>query len=453
MAARDPLSVIVPIGRGERFDPDAFVRDHGEDPPIPDAPVESAGPHVDFSRGSCLVRWSGAIGVSFQFDRFTSERGELKAEVVVRSITPGLERQLHQARENLMSTRTRSELAKALAGKDHGQKHEWPDLVESAIAAAVAAFRNGEPAILLRDAPSRVTSRMALPPVVLGELPTFIFGRGGDGKSLLALAFGLALHTGRADIVGLTPATTLRVGYLDWEFSASEHRERMRALVGDEMPDLVYVRCSEAIWDEEDRLARVIREQRLEFVVIDSVGMACGGLPPETSEAALRFNSALRRLSIGALCVAHMVKDGGEEHPFGSIFWHNQARSTWLAKKQDPEFSSSGFVVGLFQKKANTGPLSAPLAFGVSFADDRIAITRGDVRDAPDLARTVSLRWRLQKALAGGPQLISDVAEDLDEKPDTVRRTLQRYDGKQFVRSSGPDGIDRWALLAAERGA
>jgi len=178
--------------------------------------------------------------------------------------------------------------------------------------------------------------------------------------------------------------------------------------------------------------------------------MACGGLPPESSEAALRCGTAIRRIGLGTFATAHIPKNGQDESaPFGSIFWLAQLRLGWFLKREQ-EATDAGFRVGLFCRKSNNDRTPAPLAYDVVFADGRTRFERRDVRDTPELAGRVSLRWRLQGALAGGPRLIHDLAEELEEKPDTVGRTLRRYGGKDFVRIPGPDGVDRWANLARD---
>lgn len=425
--------------------------------PMPPAPIGSVVPRVRFAHGRCLVDWPAPHYVRLEFDRFVNSREELHAELIVRYTAPGLERQLYQARMNLMAPRTRSDVGSAL-GKIRADI-KWADFLGEAVTAAIGAYRDGEPAILLRDAPVRLATPYLLPPVLLSEFPTILFGRGGDGKSLLALAMALSVHTGRGEILGLAPSRATRVLFLDFEFSASEHRERMAAMLhaSDVLPDIAYLRCSDALWDEHDRIQRAIRDHGAEYLVIDSVGMACGGIPPENSEAALRFNAEVRRLGLGALCIAHMVKDGSDEYPFGSVFWHNSARSTWLVRREsEPE--SRPEVIGLYQKKANVGRRVAPVAFEVTIDGDdtariqRVAFTRRDPGEIAIVAQRLSLTARLTRSLRAGPRILAEVADELDAKPDTIERTMRRYP-KLFTRVSSADGVYRIALVAREETA
>lgn len=229
--------------------------------------------------------------------------------------------------------------------------------------------------------------------------------------------------------------------------------ERLRAIAGDDMPGLVYVPCSGSLRDQVDRLRGIGRDHGIGYWIVDSVAPACGG-EPESAEIALSFHNALRALGGGALCVAHTTKSGEDSRPFGSTFWHNMARSTWLAKKQQ-DVSASSFTVALFNKKANTGPLQAPLAFELTFDDGDVAIRRTDVRDTPELAGALPIKWRLQHALAAGAKTYADLATDLGESVEAVRKAVDRAMAPSksgapalFVRVAGADGVYRVGLLS-----
>lgn len=409
----------------------------------------SSEPQFFADRGVYTCAWGYPTHVTIDFERLRSDNrsGELTAEIDVCLTNPGMKRRVHQARLNLSSTQTRSTTAKHLASRTTGMGIDWPDLLERAITLTIAAHRRGEPEILLRDAPRPMDAGYLLGQLILGRLPTMFFGAGGEGKSWMALAVAAAIQSGRADILGMAPTTTRTVAYCDWEMDAWAHRERFHALLGDPMPEVIYVKCRGAIWDEVDRLQRIFRDRGVGYAVIDSVGMACGGVPIETSEAAQRFNDAVSRLEVGTLQVAHRTKgEGSEEHPFGSIFWHNNARATWLVKKQQ-EITASSFVVGLFNKKSNTGPIAAPMAFEIDFGGERVRISRRGVADVAAFAPQVSCSWRMQQALAGGPLTYAELAERLEESVDTVRKAAARGEGKIFVRTSSADGIYRVVLL------
>jgi len=414
-----------------------------------DAPPDP--PTFTAKHGAYVATWRHPQYVTIEIERFADSRGELSAEVIVRSTVPSLERQLAQRRLPLLGPRAVSDLAAYLAKRLRERAIDWPELLETAFVGAVRAHREGDPATLLSTVPARIGPRYVLPQLALADLPTFAWAQPGQAKTWLAIAVACAVQSGRRDILGIEPAAALRVGFLDWELTEFDVAERARMICGGAAPAITYVRCQLALWDELDRLARIVREHELEYLVIDSADMACGGVPPETSEAALRFNTAMRQLALGAFVTAHTTKDGAENAPFGSTFWLAQLRLGWFLKRD--ESVGRGFTLAAYCKKASTDREPAPIAWSLSFDDGRARFERTDVRDAPDLARGVPLRSRLQHALATGPRLIVDVASELDEKPETVGRVLRRYADKLFIRQAGPDGVDRWANLARGEGA
>lgn len=429
----------------EVFDPDAVGRAHGEKPPA-EVP-HPALMRFEAKHGACVASWGDPIFVTIELDRFAVSHDELKAEVVVRYTAPGVKRQLLAPRRvPLLGTRAPSELAKDLSARMPDVR--WRELIEDAFTRAIEAHREGEPAVLLDTVPPSITPLYAMERLALMALLTMGWSRPGEGKTWIATAIAVALQMGRADVLGLAPARPMRVLFLDWEQDEHVVAERVRAIAGERVPDIVYLACRGAIWDELEHIQRTVRAHAIEFLIVDSVGMACGGVPPESSEAALRFGTALRRIGLGCFATAHLPKNAVDESaPFGSIFWLAQLRLGWLVKRQQ-ELGTSGFTLGLFCQKANNDRLAEPLGYDVTFDGGRTHFCRRDVRDVPELADKVSLRWRIQHALASGPRLIVDLAEALDDKPDSISRTLRRYAGKDFVRIVGEDNVDRWANLA-----
>jgi hypothetical protein len=243
--------------------------------------------------------------------------------------------------------------------------------------------------------------------------------------------------------LGRRPTTTGPVGYLDWEMDGPEHRDRLLRLAGEPLPGVLYVPCSRPLADDVDRLRRIVDRHELVYLIVDSVALACDG-PPEAAEVAVRFFGALRELGLGSLLVAHVNRAGDTDRPFGSAFWHNGARSTWYAKLEAE--LGGAMTVGLFHKKANIGPRSAPLGFRVEWGD-RITLERTDLRDIPDLATHIPLAYRLADALRTGARTVAALAAETGADVETVRRTLNRRKDR-FRSMTGPDGVTRWGLLA-----
>jgi hypothetical protein len=414
----------------------------------PATELAGKGPQLIAERGVYTVLWHVPEQVQFEFDLLRVDRrtGTMTAEVTVWTHWPVTD-YIHSASLNLSSTQARSTLAKHLAGRVKDRELDWPALVETAVVKVRNAYRAGEPAILLRDAPEPMLSGAILPPIVSTEGATLWYGDGGTGKSELALAAGCVIHSGRGDVLaGLEPVAMRRTAFLDWEWTASVHRGRLSRLwPDDELPDLMYVRCSLPLAQDVERLRRMVREHGIEFVVIDSVALAAGG-DPERAETAIEFYGGLRQLEVDALLIAHVTKQGDGEKPFGSTFWHNSARSTWYVRKAQ-DAGSSSLRVAMVNKKANDAPLALPLGLEIEHGPASTVIRRTDLAADSDLAREVPLRLRIKEALMGGSLSYAELAERLEADPDSVRRTVARWVGKSFSTWTD-DGVLRVGVLA-----
>jgi hypothetical protein len=170
-----------------------------------------------------------------------------------------------------------------------------------------------------------------------------------------------------------------------------------------------------------------VRENGVEFCVFDSVAFACDG-PPESAEVAARYFRAVRQVGGGSLHIAHVNKgENADQKPFGSAFWHNGARSTWFAKLVNGGAESEVLNLGIFNRKANLGRLWPPIAFTVTFGNDRTVFQRAEVADNPDLAGQLSVRQRMIHLLRKGAMNPEAIAEEIDAEVETVRRTARRY--------------------------
>jgi hypothetical protein len=265
--------------------------------------------------------------------------------------------------------------------------------------------------------------------------PSIIFGDGGAIKSYLALHY-----------ISRLAFDGLRVGLFDWELVAGDHRDRLERIHGEQMPHIEYARCERPMVSEVDRLRRIVRDKKLEFAVFDSVAFACDG-PPEGAEIAGKYFRAVRQLGeLGTLHIAHVSKaEGADQKPFGSAFWHNGARSTWYAKRTEATADGRTVQLGLFNRKANLGPLRPAVGFELDFSDGATRFERVDLADVPDLAATLSVRQRMALSLRSGAMTIEALAKEIGAKTDTVAREARRH-RKQFVL------LDGGFVGAAERG-
>jgi hypothetical protein len=379
-----------------------------------------------------------AIGVVFEVDRLRREYHELMGELSVRCDLPGAspvgnDKNLSIADFNFSSARARQDRAKLLALRANTGNHlDWFGLMEEFSQKVLEADRTGQPAVDLRTlpAPAAEDTLNVEGLYLLRRHPTILFGDGGAAKSYLGLY-----------LAGRLSERGVRVGLFDWELAGEDHRERLERLFPDGMPRILYARCERPLVHEIDRLRRIVREQELEYLVYDSVAFACDG-PPEAAEIAGRYFRAVRQIGGGSLHIAHVSKgENADQKPFGSAFWHNGARSTWYAQLAGGDSNSENLSLGLFNRKANLGRLRAPIGFTIAFAEDRTTFRRSDVADNPDLAAKLTVRQRMAYLLRGGAMTMEQLAEEIDSKPETIKRTAYRNKGLFIVMDGGRVGL------------
>lgn len=401
-------------------------------------------------QSSYVVEWDAPEWARFEFEMVRSgSDSSIKAELSVRTTLPGFEELLMEGSINLLAPQTIIRWSKDVSARANGRGElDWQGMLQRACIEVKRSWRAGEPAILLRDAAEPDVPDYLLPPVVLGRSPTIIFGHGGVAKSLTALAMGVAIHSDDARLLMMEPSARKRVLLLDWEFDPWEHKKRLRELCGQQLPDIIYARAVGALRDQVDRVKKIIRDFDVGFMILDSIGPAVGG-DPMNPEVALGFFTALRQLGLGALCTAHIAKNGDEETPFGSVFFHNMARMTWLVRKQQAE-EEDAITIGLFNKKSNTGKLWSPVGLRYAWEAGRVSVERVDVRNVPDLAKSASVGSRILHLLReGGRKSTEEIAEELNAKFGTVKTTLSRlHHARQITVHSGgrPGAPAEWAI-------
>lgn len=392
-----------------------------------------------------------SIGIALTVDRLRRERHELIGELTATCPLPGAQTvagTLLVGTFNLSSLTTRRTTAKLLAERSFADDLPWALWLEELCQRTLVAERAGTPAIDLRDvvvSPDAAEDYRFAGFSLPRRHPAIIFADGGTLKSYLALLK-----------IGSLARAGLKVGLFDWELAADDHHRRLRQLFGPDLPPVKYVRCERALVHEVDRLRRIVRDEGLQYVAFDSVAFACDG-PPEAAEAAAGYYRAVRQLGeIGSLHVAHVTKgDTGDQRPFGSTFWFNGCRACWFLKRSEGGADSAEVDLGVFPRKANLGPLGAAFGLRATFSEDRLRFAKVDVATLDDLAPKLQLWQRVRSVVVrSGPLTVHAIAEHLDAKVDSVKKAVERGEGKTFTRVTGADGVFRWAALdRAHQGA
>jgi hypothetical protein len=379
-------------------------------------------------------------GIQFDVARLRRERHELVGELAVSCGMLGahaVDGVLSIGTFNLSSPRARKERAGHLAERARTNGIDWSSRLEELCQRTIAAERTGRPSILLRDLPRPTPAdRLNIEGLqLLRDHPVIWFGDGGTAKSYLGLfAAGNLARRGHT------------VLFADWELSGDDHRDRLERIFGEDMPPVLYARCERPMVFESDRLARLVHRDEVNFLICDSVAFACDG-PPEAAEVASRYFQAVRQIGVGSLHLAHTNRsERADEKPFGSTFWHNGARSTWHVKLAQTSSDGQLISVGLYNKKANLGPLAPAVGFNIAFDHQRTRFVRVDVTSVEELAESLPLWMRVRASVTGQPQTLSALASELGANVESLDRTIRRKK-ELFTRINGDDGVTRIALL------
>jgi hypothetical protein len=308
-------------------------------------------------------------------------------------------------------------------------REDWKHRLTQMAYYCLQGIRTGEPIIDLATREAPAEPRQAITDIAWEGMPTVIYGPGGVGKSILGLAFANAVHSG-LPIAGLE-AIRGNALILDYETAWDETWRRSAAILagaGLDKTRMVYYRfCTSPLAQDIQSLKRQIAEKDISFVVVDSVGPACGG-DPELASSAITYFTALRALSsvdrpVTTLSIAHVRKnDSDSGGPFGSVYWTNLPRAVFEIKKGQRE--NTNFVeIGMYHTKTNVGKLLSPKGFRVTWSDG-IRIESVDPKRSALLASQGKMGDRAYLALEDGPATLPELAEMLGVGEKSLSSTL-----------------------------
>jgi len=396
---------------------------------------------METNAGVYQLRWQDE-GIVIRVDRLHSEKAGVYGELLIESVDPGIWPHITgPVHYNLISTNTRAQLKRHLEEVHPSDGIlNWGAILEQMSYRVVEAHRVGEPPIHMADyeAPEEVGFRIA--PIMQEKMPTLIFGEGDSLKSFLATFLCVITRTG-APQAGLTPEPG-NVLYLDWEEDSDTFWHRLNFLttgMNIAIPDGIYWRhMVEPLTAEFTAINRLVKDKNIDLVIVDSAAPAT--LEPESAEMVIPFFRALRALKCTTLTIAHMTKAAagkGGDYPFGSTMWRNLPRSNFSVKA---DRNDDDVAISLKHTKANNSRRLKPLGFKFSFDDDAVVVTTAQPTEYADLAQDATLKDRIVESLRRGMRTYEDIADELEESPDTVRRTLNR-NKKNFVKQGNQWGV------------
>ncbi len=377
-----------------------------------------------------------------------TSKHEVTAEILIENRAPGVNRHVHQARLNLTSTAARKTLAGHLNSRN--DTVPWVDLLEQACVLVLRKHREGTPAIRLAGMTQPEGLEFRLFPFIQEHQATVLLGDGDTGKSYFAILLSVLVASNTTHL-GMEPEPG-NVLYLDYETDAATlwHRINMiSAGLGIPIPDgILYRQMSQTIAADFDQINRIVVDEGISLVVIDSAAPASA--EPEKSEFAIAYFNALRALKSSTFTIAHVSKEERENRPFGSIFWRNLPRALFRVNAvHDP--GEPSFNMGIKHTKSNNGRRLKDMAFQVDFTNEDVIFSTANVMDIPELAKGISLNQRISAALTQGGKTVKELAEILDGPSEgSIKTTLNRGKDRSFVITGADLGNMRWGNLHRE---
>lgn len=343
----------------------------------------------------------------------------------------------------------------------------WRQMITDVARLAVTQFNQGKPWQLLRNAPRAQAAGFAHKPLLLAKEPTLWFSAGGGLKSFMALSLAVQMETG-IDL-GLGPSLVRHhVAYLDWEWDIGQHARRLDMIIPPAEQeklgvDIVYRNCGgRPLRKQLDELKRLIAEEGVTYVVIDSASPACGRATD--NDEIVAFFQGISQLGVGSLVLAHITKMDRNSNDdvataFGGVQWENQARSTWHIRKMQDEGSSVADVLFTHQK-INAGNMSPPFAVRVHFPyeDEPDTPVQYQLMNPGDLSPEalksggVGFKDRIKYLVKDRPMSAEDIAECLGMSVSgALVNTLRSMETNvliRVVRNVDGQPTDHWQLRA-----
>lgn len=356
-------------------------------------------------------------------------------------------------RINLDSASARTDLRRDLESQ-YGKELGWPKLLNLAWGLARQTFLRQDRGIAVEDIPDAIGDLMLIDPLVVADGPTIFFGDGSSLKSYLLFLMSLCMSMGTSFCEMTTPY--MRVMVIDYEDSGGNFRRRLKRLsrgIEDNLDPMgVYYWPARGIplREQVEAIKRKCDKDGITLLIIDSAAPACGGSPSD-DVVALAFFRALKKIGLPCIVIAHITKGGDSQKPFGSVFWHNEARRTWYVHRVQEE-DSDELDIGLFCRKVNDGQRPSPLGFHASFdgKDGPVRITRALLDRVPELLDQTDDRHRVWASLESGESTIAAISSETNLEYKRVETALRRGPFVQTGMSSA-SGRGRPAALWARR--
>lgn len=375
--------------------------------------------------------------VLFDFQDMSYTRGELHTELEVQPLATGMDQDSLTTRQNLISSSGREGLERMLK-KQFGDAN-WTQAISQAYRRARDAFNELERGLKIGDAARMQKLEFFVEGLFAEGHHSIVFGDGSSGKTMWLYAIAIAVAAG-IPIFGcdVKPGAVLLVDYETSEELARWRIERLMTGMGmdaanlDSLPIYYWPGGGIPIAEQAENIRRFARKHGINFMIVDSGGVACG-MPPEKSEAAIQYFAGCQRTGIDTvvtICHVSALSDG--QFPFGSKFWHNLARATYFMKASG--VGSDEIGITLYPRKANETKRGEEQHYVMEFSPQQggpIVIENQRALAAAQAKAQLDDEDRIWAALMQQPGMKSyEVAQVTGIKGDKVAQILESARGR-----------------------
>jgi hypothetical protein len=291
-----------------------------------------------------------------------------------------LDRLLQYNTINLLSAQSCTQYAKRL--KNNLPNLDCDSLLTYIQQGTMERVRQTEPPARIGLKPQNMKIEYQLKPIIQRGKSTTIYAPGGSAKSYIADYIAVLVQCNIYGLGGLWEPMAGNVLYLDWESCKEDHQRRVWAIKQGLVREGIAVSPDETfayqfekgpLVDDIYYIQRLVTENNIEFMVIDS-HMAAQGYGPDQAQVASQFYNTLRSLNCTTLTIDHVDKAswrglGETVGPYGSVVKFNRSRAQFELIKQ--QGTGEDFVeLALKHTKNNEGRLLPPIGIRIDFTNN-----------------------------------------------------------------------------------
>jgi len=330
---------------------------------------------------------------------------------------------IYSANFNFYSTRSSSELTKILSANIPSLPNPT-QLIES----FKKEFKNAYFKIPIAKIQGRkidYSSNFLFMPFILKDSINMIYGLGATGKSTFACYIAVMLEKRGYNVL-----------YLDYENPTPANIEDIIARINPTARNIFIKNCKGKLTNEIEQIYEIVRKENIHVVIVDSVvkSILDDVFRPE---AVSQYTSALFQVSVTWLLISHVAKTTPDD-PYGSVFFFNDARNIWFAKKiQDHENN----IIQLIHKKSNYTKIFPSMIYEIKYDNDRIFVGQKSMEDYITISEMILL------SLNEEPKTFAQLKKSLPSLSAKVLKTyLQRLRKKNKIKIENAT----WSVIEEE---